>query len=1085
MRLKRNILFSGIGLLIALTLTISWKAVVDMNHVARSSSEENLRLSLKDKIKEIQVKYDMLHETGLDQIDSYVAPVKENLINSYEDFQYKETGYLFVLNPDNEYVFRKDIEPGTKSPLPDLVSLMVREKEGVESYVYNGQKLMATYYYFEPWNWIIGIGVSEKELYRESSLFLFHVSLIALISLIFSAVILYFLLTVLVEKPIMKSVESINIIADNITEGRLDTRANEEDVSSDFKQLARSVNHLIDSFVEPINLVAEYIDRISKGSLPPRITGEYRGDFNEIKNNINRAIDSVDELIKDAEFLTNEAQVENFDARADEKKHQGAYRDIICGVHHTLDIIIDKMHWYEQILDSIPFLVSVVDKNMNWTFINKAASDIIGISRDDIKNVHCSHWNTEICKTENCAIEQFKRGQQISEFSDNMKDIDFKVNSNKLTNINGELMGYVEIIQDVSQENQKHIYDDKEVKRLASNLEKLALGDMSLDTSISPAGKYTVSNFERFNRINRNLDSVRVSLEALISDSKSMISSVLNGKLDNRANLEKHNGAYKDVVNGFNQLTDAFVEPFVVTAEYLSDIAEGRLPELVSHEYKGDFNDIKHSVNLVIQNLGMFIEKMKLMYSEQSKGDIEAFIDLDQFSGMYREMADGVNQCVDMHVNNILKILQTVESYAEGDFSKILEKLPGKQSIANDYIDRLRNNLLAVSNEIERLIIPVRNGDLTHRGDNGRFSNDWGKMVSGLNELLDEIVNPILEAMEVMRRLSDKDLTARMTKQYKGQVDEFKEDINKAGMQLEDALSQVDNAVIQITSAIGEISGGSQSLAEGTSEQASSLEEVSASLEEMNSLTMTNTDNAKNGASLSEEAISNVEKGDSAMKRMFDAMVAISKSTEETGKIIKTIDEIAFQTNLLALNAAVEAAHAGEAGKGFAVVAEEVKNLAMRSAEAARNTNGLIEESMKNSENGGKIVADVSSSFNEIRNSFEKVNTIVKEISAASDEQAQGISQVNTAIAELNRLTQRNAANAEESASAAEELSSQSMELKEMVADFTLNNSSGEYRKRKSGQEREKSSLLDYKPMKMYEVESDVQVSVNEDFEDF
>ncbi len=1085
MRLKRNILFAGIGLLIALTLTISWKAVVDMNHVARSSSKENLSLSLKDKIKEIQVKYDMLHETGLDEIKSYVDPVKTALIESYEDFSYKKSGYLFVIKPDNKYIFKKGVKPGSKSSVPQVIKLMSEEKEGITSYTIDDTKRMSTFYYFEPWDWIIGISISEKELYQESTSFLLQVSLIAIISLLISAVILYFLLTVFVEKPILKSVESINVIADNITKGRLDTRANEDDVSSDFRQLASSVNHLIDSFVEPINLVAEYIDRISKGSLPPRITGEYRGDFNEIKNNINRAIDSVDELIQDAEFLTNTAKNENFDVRADETKHQGAYRDIISGFHNTLDLIIDKMHWYEQILDSIPFLISVTDKDMNWTFINKAGTDVIGIDRSSMKDKKCNYWNTEICNTPDCSIQHLKNGNPLAEFTNHSTNKDYKATTNELLDLSGKVMGYIEVIQDVTRENHKLKYDKAEVERLAENLEKLAMGDMALDTKIASADQHTEKNHERFSKINQNLDSVRVSLEALITDSKAMISSVLKGKLDNRANPEKHNGAYKDVVKGFNQLTDAFVEPFVVTAEYLSDIADGRLPELVSHEYKGDFNDIKRSVNRVIQNLGNFINKMKSMYEQQKAGDMDALIDLSDFEGMYKEMADGVNKNVEMHVGNIFKILNTVESYAKGDFSVVLEQLPGKQGVANDYINRLLDNLLAVSNEIERLIVPVRNGDLTHRGDNKKFTNDWSKMISGLNDLLDEIVNPILEAMEVMKKLSNKDLTARMTNNYKGQVDEFKEDINKAGTQLEEALSQVDNAVIQITSAVDEISGGSQSLAEGTSEQASSLEEVSASLEQMNSLTLTNTDNAKNGASLSEEAIFNVERGDSAMKRMFDAMTAISKSAEETGKIIKTIDEIAFQTNLLALNAAVEAAHAGEAGKGFAVVAEEVKNLAMRSAEAARNTNGLIEESMKNSENGGKIVADVSASFTEIRNSFEKVNTIVKEISAASDEQAQGITQVNTAISELNRLTQRNAANAEESASAAEELSSQSMELKEMVAEFTLNGSNGITDRRKSGYSSSEKSILSVEPVKIYEVDAEEQITVNEDFDDF
>ncbi|MEN6578183.1 MAG: methyl-accepting chemotaxis protein [Phycisphaerales bacterium] len=238
----------------------------------------------------------------------------------------------------------------------------------------------------------------------------------------------------------------------------------------------------------------------------------------------------------------------------------------------------------------------------------------------------------------------------------------------------------------------------------------------------------------------------------------------------------------------------------------------------------------------------------------------------------------------------------------------------------------------------------------------------------------------------------------------------------------------------QVASASGQVSSASQSLAEGATEQAAGLEETSSSLEEMSSMTKQNADNAQQANTLAAEARKAATTGAESMGRMNAAIREIQKSSDETAKIIKVIDEIAFQTNLLALNAAVEAARAGEAGKGFAVVAEEVRNLAMRSAEAAKNTASMIEESVKNSKNGVDIASEVGKVLEEIVGSVSKTTDLVSEIAAASQEQAQGIDQVNTAVAQMDKVTQQNAANAEESASASEELSAQAESMKEVVS---------------------------------------------------
>ncbi len=373
-----------------------------------------------------------------------------------------------------------------------------------------------------------------------------------------------------------------------------------------------------------------------------------------------------------------------------------------------------------------------------------------------------------------------------------------------------------------------------------------------------------------------------------------------------------------------------------------------------------------------------------------------------------------------------------------GDVARTVDNMIGKAQASIASYTKVREVIGNLVSETLVLAEAGREGRLQTRGRAEAFQGSYHELVQGINDTLDAVINPVNEAAQVLEKVAARDLTVRVTGQYKGDHARIKDALNKAVADLAEALGDVAMASEQVASAAGQISNGSQGLAQASSEQASTIEEVSSSLHEMTSMAQQSAGNAKDAKRMAEEARTATARGVKSMEQLSAAVDRIRDSSVRTAKIVKTIDEIAFQTNLLALNAAVEAARAGDAGKGFAVVAEEVRSLAMRAADASKQTAELIEESGKHAQDGVSFTGEVVQALDDIAKRSEQVSAVMGEISAASEQQQTGVSQVNTAIEQMNLVTQQVAANSEESASAAEELASQAAHMQAMLGQFEI-----------------------------------------------
>jgi methyl-accepting chemotaxis protein len=505
-------------------------------------------------------------------------------------------------------------------------------------------------------------------------------------------------------------------------------------------------------------------------------------------------------------------------------------------------------------------------------------------------------------------------------------------------------------------------------------------------------------------------------------------------------------------------------KPLKTTAGFAKSLADGNLDEkieiksmdeigqlgsILDQQVRDAFKNIVYAQALAQKQSDYQkeqVEKLVLNLKKLSDGDLDcdtSVTEPDEDTKQLYDVYSGINASFETSIKAIKALVADADMLSKAAIEGKLSIRAEAEKHKGDFkkiVDGVNNTLDAVIHPVNETAIVL--GEMSKGNLNvmvtGEYQGDHAILKDALNGTLTEIRGYITEIAQVLGGISDGDVTANITSEYKGDFKELKNSINKIIASLNEILSEINTAADQVASGSAQVSLGNQAISQGATEQASSIEELTASIAQIAEQTNLNAENSNKSNEMAAEMKKAAIEGNEQMKSMLLSMDAINESSEKISNIIKVIEDIAFQTNILALNAAVEAARAGVHGKGFAVVAEEVRNLAARSANAAKETTELIEGSIKKVGNGTKIAQETAAALNNIVTSVEETVVLGEKIAVASKEQASGIGQINQGLEQLSQVVQTNSASAQEGAAASQELSGQAELLKEKIGEFKL-----------------------------------------------
>ncbi|ACL17018.1 methyl-accepting chemotaxis protein [Methanosphaerula palustris] len=918
--------------------------------------------------------------------------------------------------------------------------------------------------------------------------------------------------------------EDTGKLARSAIEGRLETRADASAHEGEYRKIIEGINQTLDAVIGPLNIAADYVDQVSTGIMPEKITAEYKGDFNVLMGNFNHLIDVMRMRNDEIEMLIEAAIDGKLETRADPSKFEGGNKKMMEGINAMLDAVIGPLHVAADYVDKIssgeiPQKITdqyygdfnTIKNNLNNCIdaiveqantaqkiaegdlsvkVNvRSDNDLVAKSLVDVINVLANLQEELLRLTEASSQGKLTERGRADQFNGAYADVIHGVN-HMLDEIILPIEAGNKILRqirggDLSERVEIECYGDHQKMKDAINgvhawlndlitfITKIANGDLTAD----------MEKASERDQIHEWLILLKNNINALVVDAELLSAAAVEGKLETRADTTKLQGNYRKIIEGFNQTLDAVIGPLNIAIENVEKIAIGVAPDKITAEYKGDFNHLMINLNHLVDVMTIRNAEIEMLIEAAINGKLATRADPSKFEGGNRKMMEGVNAMLEAVIGPLNVAADYVDKISSGAIPlKITDQYNGDFNTIKNNLNTCIDHINALVADANMLSMAAVEGRLATRADATKHQGDYRKIVEGVNQTLDSVIGPVIEATRVAKEFSQYNYAARIDKNLilAGDFITVKEAMDNIGIAVSAAIGDIGVQVTDLAASaeeanasVEEVVSGAQQVAESAGKVSSNaekgnqgLEQVLKAMEDLSAAVEEVTANTEAVATLANGANTLSKDGAELARKAELGMVGITRSTTEVdqiigeikvemqkiGKIVGLISDLASQTNLLALNAAIEAARAGDAGRGFAVVAAEVKSLAQESRTSAESIAEMIGGLQQKSElaavatasaskevgEGSAVLSETLNVFNRIVGDIEKITRSVEEVASASEEQAATVEEITASVHEVSSLIGETASDAGDAAAASEESSAAIDEVGKIIENVNV-----------------------------------------------